>query len=303
VGASAPLVTLGQVEITAPAEGLSPYRLPIEHWLSMPVTDAGLRILGYSGPEADSAILAGDEVALTLFLQNSASQPPARELYVALIDRQGNGVAGRQDWPLPGYPTTSWAEGALSQIPVQFYLPADLAEGGYSLVSGFVDPATGNKSASATLNDVRIIRRPAFFSAPAMQLEVKPPAEFGTHTTLVGYDLTHEGTTLHLNLTWKVLQPLLPPHQIFVHLYDADGELIAQEDGEPVTAAGRAPTGSWLSGEYVMTQHTLTLPTNAQAPFTLQTGLYLVSTGQRLPVTVDGTAIGDHLSIALPTTP
>jgi hypothetical protein len=150
---------------------------------------------------------------------------------------------------------------------------------------------------------MRIIRRPASFSAPVTQFEIKPPAEFGTHATLVGYDFSQDGAALKVNLTWKILQPLLPPHHIFVHLYDATGERIAQEDGEPRTTAGRAPTGSWLSGEYVTTRHTLTLPENAQAPFTLQTGLYLAATGQRLPVTVDGATSGDNLSIAIPTAP
>src|SRR5690606_18762652 len=98
-----------------------------------------------------------------------------------------------------------------------------------------------------------------------------------------------------------VLQPLLPPHHVFVHLVDAQGNRVAQSDGEPMTQDGRAPTGSWLPDEYLITRHTLTLPLDAQSPFTIQTGLYLPASGARLPVTVDAQVTGDSITIFLPT--
>lgn len=301
--ASSPLLPLGEIIVTAPNEAISPHRLPIEYLLPAPLDDTGLLMLGYSGPSSDASILAGDELAITIFLQNTTTQPPARDLYVSLLDKQGYGVAGWQGWPLSNYPTNIWTEGALTQIPIHVSLPPNLTEGRYTLTAGFVDPTTDNKSAPATLNRVQIIRRPATFTLPTTQFQITPPAEFGTHATLVGYDLRQEGATLQLSLTWQILQPLLPPHHIFIHLYDAVGNRIAQSDGDPMTAAGRAPSGSWLPGEYLTTQHTLTVPENTQAPFTAQMGLYNPATGQRLPVTINGASSGDSATISLPTAP
>jgi hypothetical protein len=248
-------------------------------------------------------LLAGDEVALTLFLQSTTPQPPARDLYISLIDRDGTGVAGWQGWPLPGYQTQTWAEGALVQVPIHFFLAPDLVAESYTLIAGFVDSSTGNKGTPVTLNRVQLRRRPASFTAPAIKFQVTPPATLGTHADLMGYDIFQQEGAIQLDLLWHVRQPLLPPHHIFVHLEDAAGDGIAQSDGEPVTASGRAPTGSWLPGEYLITHHTLTVPPNSRPPFTLHTGLYLPSTGARLPVTVEDTVTGDSVTISLPSAP
>lgn len=298
---ASPLVTVSQVTVTAPDDTLSPYRLPVQFRLSTPGEDTGLRLYGYSGPGPTDQLLAGDEVALTLYLQKSAAEASARDLYLSLLDRNGNGVAGWQGWPLPEYTTDIWAQGALAQVPVHFYLPPDLAAGSYRLIAGFVDPASSTKSAPVELNRVEVTRRAQSFTAPALQSQLSPPATIGTHAEVIGYDVSQAGDSIHLELVWHVLQPLLPPHHVFVHLVDAQGNRVAQSDGEPMTQDGRAPTGSWLPDEYLITRHTLTLPLDAQSPFTIQTGLYLPASGARLPVTVDAQVTGDSITIFLPT--
>ena len=92
-----------------------------------------------------------------------------------------------------------------------------------------------------------------------MQFTIEPPVQFGTHAQLIGYDLDMDSTDgkLYLTLHWQVNQTLLPPHHIFVHLDNEFGETVAQDDGPPVTANGRAPTGSWLPSEFVSTLHTV----------------------------------------------
>ena len=136
-------------------------------------------------------------------------------------------------------------------------------------------------------------------------MELAPAPTLGTHARLRSYTLARDGDTLQLGLTWEVLQPLLPPHHIFVHadLEDANTGItrtIAQADGPPFTPAGAAPTGSWLAGEYVTTLHTLTLPA-AQAgegPITLRVGLYEPQSLVRLPVSLNGEAVGDSIEIS-----
>src|SRR5690606_22335601 len=89
-----------------------------------------------------------------------------------------------------------------------------------------------------------------------------------------------EDNRLHVSLTWQIEQALRPPHHVFVHLQNGAGERIAQADDPPITADGPAPSGSWLPGEYLTTQHTLTLPAEMDeldselGDATLHVGLY-----------------------------
>ncbi|MEX1018841.1 MAG: hypothetical protein WDZ49_04240, partial [Litorilinea sp.] len=103
---------------------------------------------------------------------------------------------------------------------------------------------------------------------------------------------------LILTLHWQALQPIVPPHHIFVHLHAADGTRIAQRDGEPATAEGPAPTGSWLPEEFLTTTHKFTnvmLDTDGYAAV----GLYHPADEVRLPVAQADTVIGDAAILPL----
>jgi hypothetical protein len=151
------------------------------------------------------------------------------------------------------------------------------------------------------------------------------PPQLGTHARLLGYDVAAvDGSQTRIRLYWEVLQPLLPPHHIFVHLDAPDGQTVAQADGPPVAAIGTtaaavpgagapgelatgalatgnlapgaAPTGSWQPGEFLVTEHLLAVP--AGEGEVLRVGLYDPRTQVRLPVTRDGAPAGD--SVVLP---
>jgi hypothetical protein len=187
---------------------------------------------------------------------------------------------------------------ALGQVPVGFYLPGSLTPGVYRLVAGFVDPATGNKTPPAALGTVTVEQRRASFERPQPAHLLQEPVQFGTHVRLLGYDrsLLTDGRT-QLRLYWEVLQPLLPPHHLFVHAYGTQGgpgdPPMAQQDGPPITLDGVAPSGSWQPGEFLVTEHELKLP--ADIPLTLRVGVYEPHTGVRLPLGSAGGAVGDSL--------
>ena len=92
------------------------------------------------------------------------------------------------------------------------------------------------------------------------------------------------------------LQPLLPPLHIFVHADGVDGVILAQQDGPPVTAGGLAPTGSWQPGEFLITEHQIEAPAGAS----IKVGLYDPASLVRLPVTLDGVAAGDSVTLPQP---
>ena len=108
-----------------------------------------------------------------------------------------------------------------------------------------------------------------------------------------------------MRLYWEVLQPLLPPHHIFVHLDAPDGRTVAQQDGPPIAAgpatdprSGPAPSGSWQPGEFLTTEHILN--STMGSGDVVRVGLYNPDTQVRLPVTVNGQAAGDNVVLQSP---
>jgi hypothetical protein len=178
-----------------------------------------------------------------------------------------------------------------------------LTSGRYRIGVGLLDPASGSKSPMVPIGEQVVRQRAINYTVQTPPTPLVSPVQFGTHAHLLGYALQRHDTTLTIKLYWQVLQPLLPPHHIFVHLDDAAGQTLAQSDDVPQTVDGPAPTGSWLPDEYLVTTHTVEIA--ALAPATLATrldlriGLYVPATGVRLPTTDAGAITGDHVTIPL----
>lgn len=294
LGQDTNLLTVATIQVTAPSTAVPAVRLPIQYPVTASTGDAELTLLGYSGDTTTP--LAGEALALTLFWQKSHTGDQPYQLYVSLLNAAGEGVAGWEGWPLPTYPPEQWAAGAVVQTPVTIGLPPTLPSGDYQLGAGLIERASGVKGPWIPLGAQAVDQRQATFTPLTPPQPLATPAQFGTHALLQGYAIQREGATLTLQLYWQVLQTLWPPHHIFVHLDSAQGVTLTQADGAPTTAAGRAPTGSWLPGEYLITTHQLTitaLPEHAH----LQVGLYLPATGARLPVSSNGQAAGDAVII------
>ena len=297
-----PLVSIGEIVVNQPELAQPVQRLPIQHRLAPPEERDGLRFLGFSGIDANRAHLAGADIDLTLFIQNASLTPPARHFYLSILEK-GVGVGGWEGWPLPSYPTETWPQAALVQVPVSLHVPAALTDGDYELIAGLLDPQTGEKSPPVSLGKLAVKQRTAAFDQPEIQFAFDPPVQFGTHANLIGYDLDTdaEDNKLYLTLHWQVEQTLLPPHHIFVHLDNEFGETVAQDDGPPATANGRAPTGSWLPSEYISTLHSVVLPAGIPlSDLRLQVGLYNPDGNIRLPASVDGQSAGDDAELPIP---
>jgi hypothetical protein len=156
------------------------------------------------------------------------------------------------------------------------------------------------------LLDVPILALPVVFRPSAISKEgrvvvyyatpegapVEPQHEidvrFGEFAALAGYSLGQQevrmGQDLDLTLYWEAIhpEPLAVDYKIFVHLLDAEGEIIAQHDGEPV--AGRRPTHTWRRGDTVIDTHRLVWRAQDYAgSATLAVGLYDGITMERLP--------------------
>jgi 4-amino-4-deoxy-L-arabinose transferase-like glycosyltransferase len=104
------------------------------------------------------------------------------------------------------------------------------------------------------------------------------------------------GEILRLTLIWQADAQIDRDYKVYVHLVDAEGNIVAQRDSEPV--AGWHPTSGWRFGEVVRDRHGLTTtPDVVAGEYGVQVGLY-DSEGQRLSVLDEaGRLLGDGVSL------
>ncbi len=125
-------------------------------------------------------------------------------------------------------------------------------------------------------------------------------ANFGDQIALLGYHVDSEsaapGDTLELTLFWQAQRPLDIEYQVFVHVLDAGGQLVAQSDK---LNPGEFPTHRWPTDRYVPDTHRLSLPADLPpGDYTVATGLWVQSEGWRLPVFDEsGAAVRDAESL------
>lgn len=100
---------------------------------------------------------------------------------------------------------------------------------------------------------------------------------FGRLIDLLGYDLTREGEVMYLTFYWQVRRPVPHDYTVFVHCLDADGNLITQQDRQPLD--GVYPTSLWQPGEVIADRYELSPSSLCQR---IAIGLYLWPSMERL---------------------
>jgi len=127
-------------------------------------------------------------------------------------------------------------------------------------------------------------------------------ANFGGEAELVGFHSSLEqlkpGQEAMVTLDWLALRRPATDYKVFVHLVDGNGQLCAQQDGEP--GFFFSPTSRWQRGEIVEDQHVL--PVDGPLPpghYQLRVGLYDPVAGTRLPILgPDGTPGDNEILLA-----
>jgi hypothetical protein len=262
-----PTAVLGQIEVRSP-DGpveLSP-QYPVDREVS------GLTLLGYSQDRREA--IPGEQMALTLFWQRpeEPSQPAATMLELALRDEDGRTV---QSWELPpvraDYPPQAWppAQGQRGQHSLR--LAAGLLTGDYTF-----------ELEDLPLGSLAVEAPERIFDEPAYQVPVG--ADFAGQAELAGYTVEGDGPgseAITLSLVWRGLAEMPVSYRVFIHLVDAEGQIVAQSDAEP--AGWRRPTTGWAAGEYVLDRHTIQLPEGLLLDeVSLRIGLYEAQSGDRL---------------------
>jgi hypothetical protein len=200
-----------------------------------------------------------------------------------------------------GFPPSQWRPGdrvmSWFTLPVPADAPAtvvDVSLGLFDRTSGrrldLMAPSGESVGDTLRVGPVRVDRSPPG-SPPAHPLV----AHLGSAVTLLGYDLTERPNgDVALALHWRDDAPIDRDYTVFVHILDSRGKVVFGADSQP--GLGSLPTSTWAVGESFVDQHVLAGAGPALPSGRIEVGMYLLSTGERLPVTDDqGRPIGDAL--------
>lgn len=134
------------------------------------------------------------------------------------------------------------------------------------------------------------VRREASFGGAAALLgyELRPGEPRSRITPLEGADerALSPGQPIQINLYWRALAPMTVDYTLFVHVYDAAGNRVAQRD-LPLRSEDYRTT-RWQPGELVIDRADMPLPALAPGEYSLQVGLYDAATGA--PLAAEGGA-------------
>jgi hypothetical protein len=116
-----------------------------------------------------------------------------------------------------------------------------------------------------------------WFLQGEVEIEHRVEVTFDGGFRLLGFDLPeqiwHPGDVVPVTLYWQATVPTQSEAKVFLHLYDANGNLGPQSDGWAFH--GTRPPHTWNPGEVVLDPRSLTLPTDLQpGRYSLEVGLY-----------------------------
>ncbi len=248
-----------------------------------------IRLQGYAFEP--SIIQPGEDIYLTLYLQ------PTRPITVGFSTdvylrymQDGHVWAWNQHLTPKAVSGQFWQPGQVVPERIKLQTEENIPYGAYELQILWRWPDREDKWALYQDNDTNPLDRIrlgyAVAPPPAEPVEMQPVgATFSDQIRLAGLDIGGDlrpGGNANLTLFWEALRPPDDKYTVFVHLLNAEGELVAAHDGEP--ADGTFATTAWQPGLLVEDDHQLSLPTDMPpGDYDLRVGLYLLETGARLP--------------------
>jgi hypothetical protein len=281
-----------QVQVGAPriadSSGAGNTVLAIAHDLEREVVP-GLKVLGYDLEH--EAILSGDALPIRLAWETTDEMEQDYRLQLGLRDNEGVvHTVHTFELVATDYPTSRWRAGELLQawyyVPVAEDLPTGEMTLMVNLLSEHGQPARAQPVAVTT---VWLQSRQPGFQAPE-HIGERRGIELGDKIVLLGHDAeptVRAGDDLQVTVYWQATQegqrmPIKESYKTFVHLYDGQGAIVAQQDRVP--GLGARPTTTWERGEVVGDR--LLVPIDSHTPvgrYQLAIGLYDQETGKRLP--------------------
>jgi len=263
---------------------------PVDAWFG-----DSIRLLGYDlrAREAEHFL------DITLYWQATVPIPKDYIMALQLVSPVPGDNTLRwtyDSWPGHGnYPTSAWRPGEVIRDRYRFRLPAaDFLTQAWDLQVVLYEPERGGLPVRVGETPVgnRLIlhrlrlpgREPVCPESGRLSSDVR----LGESVALTHAEVVPETGDIQVILCWKSLAPLDRDYQVFVHLYDASGTLVAAGDGPPM--GGAFPSSLWHPGDVVLDIHRL--PARVEGG-RVAVGLYRLDDGTRLPVTIGGEQVHD----------
>jgi hypothetical protein len=252
--------------------------------------DNGLQLAAYQ--YSPTHIEPSEAVYVTLYWQTTRPISTTFNTVVRLISPLDQVAWAQRDQASPRSVPTAWLEPG-DWFAERFVLTttAEIPIGGYELNFSLYEPRSAKFITLYQNEDINELDRVLLghVAVPWQgEIETAVPidATFGNQILLTSYELIgnlEPGATVIPRLYWEALRPPDDNYNVFVHLLDENGQLVANHDGAPFY--GRYPSRAWEPDYIVPDEHPLTLPADlAPGRYRLNVGLYLLATGERLPV-------------------
>jgi len=256
----------------------------------------GLVLLGYDlfGASRDGdglvTVMYRETIGLTLYWQHEGTEGESVPLKVTLLKADGREWSRQSREPV--------GQGPFYCARYLFTVDPRTPSGHYRVKAR----ALGLGKVEFDI-PVRVINRERVYDLSPTQKA--SGVTFGDCIVLEGYDVGERptgsdekidltaGDELGLTLYWRALCPIAENYTVFVHLLDANGEVLAQDDKLPGLDYA---TIFWTEGEVVQDQYRLKTDIHRPAgPCRVEVGLYRALDGQRLPIRdASGIAVGDR---------
>lgn len=263
---------------------------------------AGYRLNGDTTP-------AGQPLDVTLYWTTRQPQTADLDLSVNAYGYGEENVAKLDTWPGGGLrPTSFWEPGAL--YADRWLIATDPAGAtpttlklGISWDTDLLNPEN-SRPVSCYVDgqsvDAIFIDGGALV-APLTPAAARPAIARLQHgIELAGSEVEKRDDELRVTLDWTATEAIPGDYTVFMHLFDAAGNKIAQSDAPP--RAGFWPTSRWRPGEPVTSTHRLALPAGLPTGhYTLGAGMYDPATGDRLfAYDADGNELRDWMIVLSP---
>ncbi len=288
---------LAEIELIPPDPSVGAAALPVRQRLAADFEDQ-VRLVGLTLGEGP--FKAGERLPLTLFWESLVDGPGPLTVQIELQEPGGEVVFSHQQPPL--WPSPAWRTGSLLRDPQEVLLPPTLSPGEYGLTVSLLTPEAQRLNVAGrdrlVLATISTTDRPRSFEPPAP--EFKPAVNFSNQAKLIGLDLPQPrvkaGETLPLTLYWQALSTPDRSWTVFVHLIDAAGQIVAQQDHLP--GDGQFPTTGWVPNEILTDAYQIAIPAGTPpGQYRLRVGLYDANDPQfsRLPVIEAEQVVNDHV--------
>jgi hypothetical protein len=252
----------------------------------------GIQISGAALPRR---VTPGDVIRLVIRWETPDifERRPDHVFALALLDEYWQASANTD---VVGLPSNQWLSGQIILNRFELRTSMEVPAGLYWIgVASYTRPSVqrvaflDNKGVES--GTVRRIGPIKITSPAGVSLELPSSAnrqvvDFGGRIRLLGFDAPFtqpgDGQPLVVRLYWQTVVSMKEDYSIFVHLLNGDDKIVAQNDHQP--KGGMYPTSVWDPGEVVADEFSITLPDDlAAGQYRLAIGMYLLSTGERLP--------------------